>query len=99
MFVTGEGNINRQLEALKHKPSILVGTPARVYQLINIKKLKVHEVKTMVLDEADKLLGKTYIEHVYSIRKSLMKYTQILLFSASIDKKHVKKLIHLHIKP
>jgi len=54
MFVTGEGNINRQLEALKHKPAILVGTPARVYQLINIKKLKVHEVKTIVLDEADK---------------------------------------------
>ena len=87
MFVTGEGNINRQLEALKHKPAILVGTPARVYQLINIKKLKVHEVKTIVLDEADKLLGKTYIEHVYSIRKSLMKYTQVLLFSASVDKK------------
>ena len=67
LFVTGEGNINRQLDALKHKPSILIGTPARIYQLINIKKLKVHEVKTLVLDEADKLLGKTYIEHIHSI--------------------------------
>ena len=98
MFVTGEGNINRQLEALKHKPAILVGTPARVYQLINIKKLKVHEVKTIVLDEADKLLGKTYIEHVYSIRKSLMKYTQVLLFSASIDKKTRKEANSLTYK-
>ena len=98
MFVTGEGNINRQLEALKHKPAILIGTPARVYQLINIKKLKVHEVKTIVLDEADKLLGKTYIEHVYSIRKSLMKYTQVLLFSASIDKKTRKEANSLTYK-
>ena len=98
MFVTGEGNINRQLEALKHKPAILVGTPARVYQLINIKKLKVHEVKTIVLDEADKLLGKTYMEHVYSIRKSLMKYTQVLLFSASIDKKTRKEANSLTYK-
>ncbi len=91
MFVTGEGNINRQLESLKQKPSILIGTPSRVYQLINIKKLKVHEVKTLILDEADKLLGKTYIEHVHSIRKSLLKYTQVLLFSASIDKKTRKE--------
>ncbi len=98
MFVTGEGNINRQLDALKRKPAILIGTPSRIYQLINIKKLKVHEVKTLVLDEADKLLGKTYIEHVHSIRKSLMKYTQVLLFSASIDKKTRKEANSLTYK-
>ena len=91
MFVTGEGNINRQIDNLKSKPSILIGTPARICQLINMKKIKVHEVKSLVLDEADKLLGKTYIEHVHSIRKSLMKYTQVLLFSASIDKKTRKE--------
>ena len=58
MFVTGEGNINRQIDNLKSKPSILIGTPARICQLINMKKIKVHEVKSLVLDEADKLLGK-----------------------------------------
>lgn len=99
MFVTGEGNINRQLEALKHKPSILIGTPARIYQLIHMKKLKVHEVKTLVLDEADKLLGKTYLEQVHNIRRSLMKYTQVLLFSASIDKKTRKEANTITYKP
>lgn len=99
MFVTGEGNINRQLEALRHKPSIIIGTPARIYQLIHMKKLKVHEVKTLVLDEADKLLGKTYLEQVHNIRRSLMKYTQVLLFSASIDKKTRKEANTITYKP
>ena len=42
---------------------------------------------TLVLDEADKLFDKTFIQDVEAIRKSLMKFTQVLLFSASVDKK------------
>lgn len=83
----GDVNISRQIDSIKAKPAIVVGTPNRIIQLINNKKLKVHEVKTLVLDEADRLLDKTFIDDVTSIRKSLMKFTQILLFSASIDKK------------
>lgn len=86
-FLIGDGNINRQAETLKNKPAIVVGTPSRVYQLIKMKKLRVHDVKTLVIDEADKLMDKTYCDAVMSIRKSLMKFTQVLLFSASIDKK------------
>ena len=103
-FLIGEGNINRQIDALKTKPVIVVGTPARVAQLIQMKKLRVHDVKTLVLDEADKLMDKTYIESVSTIRKSLMKRTQVLLFSASIDKKTLKasndlafKAIHMNV--
>lgn len=83
----GDVNISRQIDSIKAKPAIVVGTPNRIIQLINNKKLKVHEVKTLVLDEADRLLDKTFIDDVTSIRKSLMKFTQILLFSASIDRK------------
>lgn len=86
-FLIGDGNINRQAETLKNKPAIVVGTPSRIYQLIKMKKLRVHDVKTLVIDEADKLMDKTYCDAVMSIRKSLMKFTQVLLFSASIDKK------------
>ena len=87
LFLIGEGNINRQIESLKTKPSLVVGTPARILQLIRQKKLRVHDVKTLVIDEADKLMDKTYCEQIFAIRKSLMKYTQVLMFSASIDKK------------
>lgn len=98
-FVIGDGNINRQIDNLKKKPVILVGTPARVLQLISLKKLKVHEVKTLVLDEADKLLDKNYFESVSGIRKSVMKRTQVLLFSASIDKRTTKAANNLVYKP
>lgn len=98
-FLIGEGNISRQIDALKLKPSVIVGTPARVNQLISMKKLKVHEVKTLVIDEADRLMNKTYLETVLSIRKALMKRTQVLLFSASIDRRTLKTANDLTFKP
>lgn len=98
-FLIGEGNINRQIEALKLKPSIVTGTPARINQLISMKKFKVHEVKALVIDEADRLMNKTYLDTVFSIRKSLMKRTQVLLFSASIDQRTLKASNDLTFKP
>ena len=84
----GDVNISRQIDSIKsNKPAIIIGTPNRIHQLISNKKIKVHEVKTLVLDEADKLFDKTFIQDVEAIRKSLMKFTQGLLFSASVDKK------------
>ena len=84
----GAVNISRQIDSIKsNKPAIIIGTPNRIHQLISNKKIKVHEVKTLVLDEADKLFDKTFIQDVEAIRKSLMKFTQVLLFSASVDKK------------
>ena len=84
----GDVNISRQIDSIKsNKPAIIIGTPNRIHQLISNRKIKVHEVKTLVLDEADKLFDKTFIQDVEAIRKSLMKFTQFLLFSASVDKK------------
>lgn len=86
----GDVNISRQIDSIKsNKPAIIIGTPNRIHQLISNKKIKVHEVKTLVLDEADKLFDKTFIQDVEAIRKSLMKFTQVLLFSASVDKKTI----------
>ena len=66
----GDGNITRQTEQLKKKPVYVIGTPGRVKQLIDNKKLHVHDVKTVVLDEADKLFDKSNFDNVLSIRKS-----------------------------
>ena len=86
----GDVNISRQIDSIKsNKPAIIIGTPNRIHQLISNRKIKVHEVKTLVLDEADKLFDKTFIQDVEAIRKSLMKFTQVLLFSASVDRKTI----------
>lgn len=93
LFVIGEGNIHRQIDSLKIKPNIVVGTPSRILQLIKMKKLHVHNVNTVILDEYDKLLEKSYYDSIISIRKSLMKYIQIIMFSASSDKKSETKAL------
>ncbi len=46
----GGANMQRQLEKLKKKPSIVVGTPGRLNELVKNKKLKMHEIRMLVLD-------------------------------------------------
>ncbi|MGN1400085.1 MAG: DEAD/DEAH box helicase [Bacillus sp. (in: firmicutes)] len=80
----GGANLKRQLEKLKKKPHIVVGTPGKVQELIQQKKMKMHEVKTIVLDEGDTLIVPEHFDTVSSIIKSTMKDRQVLLFSATV---------------
>lgn len=82
--IMGNVNIKRQIESLKTKPHIVVGTPGRVLELIKAKKLKAHFIKTIVIDEADKLLSKDNIRVVNDIIKTTQRDRQLLAFSASI---------------
>jgi len=82
--IIGSVNITRQIETLKSKPHIVVGTPGRILELINLKKLKAHFIKTIVIDEADKLLSKDHIQTIKDIIKTTQKQRQLLAFSASI---------------
>ncbi len=47
----------RQIERLKKGPEILIGTPGRVFELIKLRKIKMMNVDTIVLDEFDQLLS------------------------------------------
>ncbi|MBN8202334.1 MULTISPECIES: DEAD/DEAH box helicase [Bacillaceae] len=80
----GGANVKRQLEKLKKHPHIALGTPGRVLELIKQKKLKMHEVKTVVLDEGDQLLVPEHAQTVQNIVKSTLKERQVLLFSATL---------------
>lgn len=84
--IVGNVNIARQIEALKTKPQLVVGTSGRVLELINKRKLKVHTVKTLVIDEADKLLDKNNISATKDVLKCCLRDVQVMLFSASIPK-------------
>lgn len=81
--LVGGANIKRQVERLKKKPHVLTGTPGRILELIRMKKIKMHEVKTIVLDEGDQLLNKEHLETVRTIVKSTLNDRQLLLFSAT----------------
>lgn len=80
----GGANVKRQLENLKKKPQIIVGTPGRIQELLKMKKLKVHEVKTIVLDEGDQLLVSEHVPAVSSIVSATQRDRQVVLFSATL---------------
>lgn len=84
--IIGNVNIDRQIDKLKEKPNILVGSPGRVLELIKKKKISAHTIKTIVLDEADRLLDINNIENVKAIIKSTMKDRQLMVFSATMAK-------------
>ena len=89
--IFGDVNIKRQIEVLKKKPQIIIGTSGRILELIKKKKITAHTIETIVIDEADKLLGTDHIAMVKAVVKSCMRDTQILMFSASITKETISE--------
>lgn len=86
LALIGEVNINKQIKNIKNiKPHIIVGTCGRVLDLIKQRKLKVHTVKTIILDEIDSLLKKDNTQRVKDIVKSTLRERQVIGFSASIN--------------
>jgi len=85
IVIFGEVNIKSQIERLREKPQIIIGTTGRIIELIKQKKITAHTIKTIVIDEADKMLKKENIEGVKAIVKATMRDTQIIMLSASIS--------------
>lgn len=86
----GDVNIKTQVERLKEKPQIIIGTAGRIRELMVMKKVTAHTIKTIVIDEADKMLDIHNIESVKAIRKCVMRDTQIIMCSASISEETLK---------
>ena len=84
--IIGNVNIIRQIDKLKERPNIIVGSPGRILELIKKKKIFAHTIKTIILDEADRLIDENNIENVKAIIKTTLKERQIMMFSASISK-------------
>ena len=71
------------VESLVHEPSIVVGTPGRILELIQNGALKLSGLKTLVLDEADRMLDMGFEPAIQAIQKALPAKRQTLLFSAT----------------
>ena len=83
--VIGEVNILRQIEKLRDKPHIIVGSTGRILELIKKKKINAHTVKIIVIDEGDKLLDHNNITGVKEVIKTTMRDRQLMVFSANIN--------------
>jgi ATP-independent RNA helicase DbpA len=72
------------LASLSHEPHIVVGTPGRILELIQMEALPLKAVKVLVLDEADRMLDMGFANDLRSIIEATPAQRQTLLFSATI---------------
>jgi translation initiation factor 4A len=71
----------RTLQAGVH---IVVGTPGRVFDMINRRALRLDSIKQFFLDEADEMLSRGFKDQIYDIFKFLPETVQVCLFSATM---------------
>jgi ATP-dependent RNA helicase DeaD len=82
--VYGGQPIDRQLRSLRMGVHIVIGTPGRVLDHLERRSMKLDQVKTVVLDEADEMLDMGFIEDIESILQQVPEPHQTLLFSATM---------------
>jgi len=80
----GGANMQRQIEKLKKKPTIVVGTPGRLVELVKTKKLKMSEIRHIILDEGDQLLSRESRVMVKGLIEAANEARQVAVVSATI---------------
>ena len=88
--IYGGADIRKQIRELKLGSHIVVGTPGRVLDLLNKKKLELKDINILVLDEADEMLNMGFKEDIDLILEGTNESKQILLFSATMPKEVLK---------
>ena len=85
LILCGGESFGKQLGSLAHQAHIIVGTPGRVLKHLNKESLELSHLKTLVFDEADRMLDMGFIEEIQSVLAFAPKERQTLLFSATYD--------------
>ena len=84
LAIFGGVSIDKQIYQLKRGVNIIIGTPGRIIDHINRHTLKLQNLKTIVLDEADEMLQMGFREDIENILKYIPKERQTILFSATM---------------
>jgi translation initiation factor 4A len=76
--------IREDVKTLQDGVHVVVGTPGRVFDMIQRRALNVEHVKLFVLDEADEMLSRGFKEQIYDIFKFMPETVQCTIFSATM---------------
>lgn len=87
LTVYGGQSIEKQIIPLRKGVQIVVGTPGRIMDHMRKKTLKLENVNTVVLDEADEMLNMGFREDIETILEKVPEDRQTLLFSATMNDK------------
>jgi translation initiation factor 4A len=80
----GGTNVRDDMKKLEGGVHVVVGTPGRVYDMINRRAFRTDQVKMFVLDEADEMLSRGFKEQIYDVFQLLPASTQVVLLSATM---------------
>ncbi len=86
LTVCGGQSIERQIRSLERGVQIVVGTPGRVIDLLERKKMRFDQLRWAVLDEADEMLSMGFIDDVKKILRQAPKERQTACFSATMPR-------------
>ncbi|MCA1041128.1 DEAD/DEAH box helicase [Bacillus infantis] len=95
--VYGKEPFTKQKEELKQKTHVVVGTPGRVMDHIDRETLVLDQIKYLIIDEADEMLNRGFIDEVEAIIKELPSDRVTMVFSATLPK-DVEALCHKYMK-
>ncbi|MFA6251711.1 MAG: DEAD/DEAH box helicase [Candidatus Paceibacterota bacterium] len=88
----GGMGISNQISSLRRNHNFVIGTPGRLRDLVDRKVIRLNEFKTIVLDEADRMLDMGFVNDMRFIMSGMAPNRQTLLFSATITTE-IDKLI------
>ncbi len=84
--VYGGSSIQSQIRALREGSQIIVATPGRLIDLINRHVVKLEDVHTIILDEADEMLNMGFLDSINEILEHVPTDRKMLMFSATMPK-------------
>lgn len=90
--VVGGMSIGNQISQLRYQYNFIIGTPGRLKDLVDRKKIFLSEFSTVVLDEADRMLDMGFIDEMRDVMARMPKERQTLFFSATLSPA-IEKLI------
>lgn len=89
LLIGGE-SMPKQLQQLRNRPRLLVGTPGRINDHLERGSLMLHDTGFLVLDETDRMLDMGFTIQIEQVMKFMPKTRQTLLFSATLPANIVK---------
>ncbi|EST08290.1 Helicase, C-terminal [Kalmanozyma brasiliensis GHG001] len=101
----GGTNVREDMAKLNEGAQVVVGTPGRVYDMINRRAFKTDQLKMFCLDEADEMLSRGFKDQMYEVFQLLPQDTQCVLLSATmpqevleVTKKFMREPVRILVK-
>ena len=86
-LLVGGNSVDEDIKKLKDKegpPTVIVGTPGRIHDMIRRNHVNTKHVRVLTLDEADEMLSTGFKDQVYNIFQYMPKNIQLCLYSATV---------------